>query len=138
MDDRITQLVQELFDGWNSQDVERVIDLYALDCEGTDIGQASPAMSRDGERARINSYLKAFPDLTFRVEHVLIQDNQAAVVWTAQGTHQGSLMNIPATGHSITVRGMSLLKIEENKIQRALYVWDLAGLLREIGLLPEL
>jgi steroid delta-isomerase-like uncharacterized protein len=138
MDARITQLVTDLFDAWNSQDVDRVIALYAPDYEGTDIGQANPPLSREGERERVTRYLNAFPDLRFTLENVLVDNNQAAVMWTARGTHQGSLMNIPATGHTVTVRGMSMLVIHEGEIKRAFYVWDLAGLLREIGLLPEL
>jgi hypothetical protein len=47
-------------------------------------------------------------------------------------------MHIPPTGRKIAVRGISVLTIENGKITRGLYVWDAAGLLRTIGLLPEL
>jgi hypothetical protein len=47
-------------------------------------------------------------------------------------------MRIPPTGRSIAVRGTSVLTVESGKIIRGLYVWDVAGLLRSIGLLPEL
>ena len=47
-------------------------------------------------------------------------------------------MHIPPTGRKIAVRGISVLTIENEKITSGLYVWDAAGLLRAIGLLPEL
>jgi hypothetical protein len=47
-------------------------------------------------------------------------------------------MNIQATGRSVAMRGMSLLTLEDGKIKCGLYIWDVAGLLRSIGLLPEL
>jgi predicted ester cyclase len=59
-------------------------------------------------------------------------------MWNVRGTHQGTLMNIPPTGRQISVRGVSLLTIENAKVRRATYIWDVAGLLRAVGLLPEL
>lgn len=38
----------------------------------------------------------------------------------------------------IAVRGASGLMFREGKLSRAVYVWGVAGRLREIGLLPEL
>jgi hypothetical protein len=47
-------------------------------------------------------------------------------------------MRIPPTGCDIAVRGISVLTVENGKVTRGLYIWDVAGLLRSIGLLPEL
>jgi hypothetical protein len=47
-------------------------------------------------------------------------------------------MNIPATGRPVTVRGVSVCHVEGGRIVRAMHIWDVAGLLRAIGLLPEL
>ncbi len=54
------------------------------------------------------------------------------------GARTGEPMRIPPTGHNISVRGTSVLTIENGKVTRGLYLWDVAGLLRSIGLLPEL
>jgi hypothetical protein len=47
-------------------------------------------------------------------------------------------MNIPPTGRNVEVLGTSVLTVGDGKIARGLYIWDVAGLLRSIGLLPEL
>jgi hypothetical protein len=47
-------------------------------------------------------------------------------------------MNIPPTGRPINARGVSMLTVESGKVWRANYIWDVAGMLREIGLLPDL
>ncbi len=47
-------------------------------------------------------------------------------------------MNIPATSHRVRVRVASLIVLEDDKIRRGLRIWDLAGLLRDLKLLPEL
>ena len=36
------------------------------------------------------------------------------------------------------MRGVSALTLRDGKVIRGLYIWDVAGLLRNIGLLPEL
>jgi steroid delta-isomerase-like uncharacterized protein len=134
----ISQMIIDLFEAWNEHDVERAASLYSPSYKGYDIGRASPENGPEDERNRMARYLDAFPDLKFKTGEILVQGNQAAVVWTAEGTHQGTLMNIPPTGRSVFVRGMSLLTIDEDKIVGGLYVWDTAGLLRSIGLLPDL
>ena len=63
---------------------------------------------------------------------------KSAIVWMAEGTHQGTIMNIPPTGHRVVVRGVSIIDVEDGLIVRGQYIWDLAGMLRHLGLLPEL
>ena len=74
----------------------------------------------------------------FSIENTISQGNKVAVSWIATGTHRGPFMHIPATGRSVFVRGMSMLTVEEAQIVGAVYIWDVAGLLRDLGLLPQL
>ena len=65
------------------------------------------------------------------------EGERAALMWTARGTHRGSIMNIPPTNRPVNIRGVSLFTVKENMVHRATYIWDVAGLLRNIGLLPD-
>lgn len=131
-------LVRELLQAWNAHDIDRAVTYYSADYEGVDVAQAAPQRGPEGIRDMLSLYMRAFPDLHFTEEATIVQGEQVAMFWTAQGTHQGALMNIPPTGRSIQVRGVSLLTLSDGKVARALYIWDVAGLLRGIGLLPEL
>jgi steroid delta-isomerase-like uncharacterized protein len=132
------RLVRDLLAAWNAHDAERIQSLYAPQYEGVDVGQAQPQRGPHDVSRLVKRYLQAFPDLRFVTEEVVVQGNRAALVWTAHGTHAGELMRIPPTGRNIAVRGTSVLTIEDGKVTRGLYIWDVAGLLRSIGLLPEL
>lgn len=137
MSSGIAGFVAELLAAWNSHDVERVAAFYssAYFCE--DVGQPQPQHGPQ-ERSRVlASYIRAFPDLYFTGE-TIVEGNRAALSWTMTGTHQGSLMRIPPTGRRICVRGVSLLTIEDGKVTQGINIWDTAGLLRALGLLPEL
>ncbi|MBI1876929.1 MAG: ester cyclase, partial [Chloroflexi bacterium] len=111
---------------------------YAEDYEGVDVAYATPRQGRDNIRQTMSLYLQAFPDLSFTIEELVVQDNHAALAWIGRGTHQGKIMNIPPTGREVMVRGTTFFTIHNCQITHGLHVWDVAGVLRSIGLLPEL
>jgi len=138
MPQSIQVFVNELFAAWNSHDTEQAVRFYAANYVGDDVAQANPQHGTNGIRSLLALYLKALPDFHFTAEESIVDGNRVAVIWNVRGTHQGTLMNIPPTGRQISVRGVSLLTIENEKVHRATYIWDVAGLLRAVGLLPEL
>ena len=129
--DRINQ-------AWNSHDIQKVLGFYSSDYIAEDVGQAFLLRGHDGIRSMLENYWQAFPDLEFTLIDAVVQDSRLAIVWMAEGTHQGPIMNIPATGRRVAVRGVSILDVENGLIVRGQYIWDLAGMLRHMGLLPEL
>ena len=125
-------------EAWNSHDMEKVLSFYSPEYIADDVGQASLLRGHEGLRAMLEMYWVAFPDLRFAVTDVVIQDSRVAIVWVAEGTHQGPIMNIPPTGHRVEVRGVSIIDVVDGLVVRGQYIWDLAGMLRHMGLLPEL
>jgi len=137
-EEEIARLARELLEAWNAHDIERIKTFYAPEYEGVDVGQAEPQRGPQSVPQNVERYLGAFPDLRFVEEDIVVQDGRVVLVWKAYGTHRGRLMNIPPTGRNIVVRGTSVLTVEDGKVVQGLYVWDVAGLLRSIGLLPDL
>jgi steroid delta-isomerase-like uncharacterized protein len=138
MSESLQQFTHDLVEAWNSHDVNRAARFYASDYVGNDVAQAKPHRGPEGLRDFITQYQIAFPDFRLSTDETIIDGDRVALAWTARATHRGTMMNIPPTGRAISVRGVSLLTIENDKIQRATYIWDVAGLLRAVGLLPEL
>lgn len=134
----ITRLVRDLLEAWNTHDPELIRSFYAPEYEGVDVGEAEPRRGPSDVAQTVERYLRAFPDLHFVEDDVVAQGDRAVLVWTACGTHGGQLMRIPPTGREISMRGTSVFTIRDGKITSGLHVWDVAGLLRSIGLLPEL
>jgi steroid delta-isomerase-like uncharacterized protein len=111
---------------------------YSADYVGTDVSEPRQQHGLDGIRHTIRRYMQAFPDLQVVREEMIVEGSRAAVKMTAQGTHQGSIMNVPATGRPTQVHGVAFLAFEDGKIAQASYLWDVAGFLWSIGLLPDL
>lgn len=138
MSQETTRLVTDLLDAWNSHDLDRIVSFYAPEYEGIDVAFAAPRRGREDIRQTMALYLQTFPDLHITQESLVVQDNRAALAWIGRGTHQGRLMNIPPTGREVKIRGTTFFTIHGGQITHSLFVWDVAGALRAIGLLPEL
>ena len=123
---------------WNSHDIEKVLSFYSPDYLGSDVGQAEPVKGHPGLQAILEKHWKAFPDLHFTVTNTVVQGCQVVSIWQAEGTHRGPIMNIPPTGRKVQVRGVSIIEVKDGLVVRGQYIWDLAGMLRHMGLLPEL
>ena len=123
---------------WNSHDIEKVLRFYSPDYIADDVGLASVLRGHAGLREMLQTYWRAFPDLEIAVTDMVIEGSRVVSAWVAAGTHQGTIMNIPPTGHKVQVRGVSIIDVEDGLIVRGQYIWDLAGMLRHMGLLPEL
>ncbi len=132
------ELVTDLAQAYKLQDLQQAARLCAPDYEGIDVGRAQPQHGPDGMRAALEDYMQAFPDLEVRLEDTIVDVDHVVQVWTATGTHLGQLMNIPATGRRVNVRGISVLTLADGRVRKGFYLWDGAALLRSIGLLPEL
>jgi steroid delta-isomerase-like uncharacterized protein len=134
----LTNYAETINEAWNSHDIEKVISFYASNYIGEDVGQVSPLRGQDAMRTMLESYWRAFPDLKFKVISTLVEGSRIAILWIGEGTHQGTIMNIPPTGHRVEVRGVSIIDVVDGLVVRGQYVWDMAGMLRHMGLLPEL
>jgi steroid delta-isomerase-like uncharacterized protein len=138
MTTNLTAYVETINAAMNSQDIESLLRLYSPECIADDVGHSSLVRGHAGLRTLLETYWRAFPDLRFAVTDTVIQDSRLVIVWLAEGTHQGLIMNIPPTRRRVQVRGVSVMDVEAGLITRGQSIWDLAGMLRHMGLLPEL
>ena len=92
---------------------------------------------REGARATVRFYRTAFPDARFEVHDQIADGNVVATRWTARGTHNGPLPDLPATGLPITIEGISIEYFDENgAIVRSEVNWDLLGMMQQLGAIP--
>ncbi len=87
----------------------------------------------------LDAFKSAFPDLRVRNEDIIEdeQQNKVVVRWTAQGTHTGTLMQIPATNKRVSLKGIDILRVENGKIAERWGEFDAVGMLAQLGVLPS-
>lgn len=129
-------LGQQVIEAWNSRMDEIILPFYTTDYVVEDITAGRVREGWEGLRQWTKSVFTAFPNLTYKLVEEVEQDGKLVLHWLAKGNHQGPLMRIPATGKNVFIHGMSILHFENGKIRQGQVMWDLAGVLRQIGLLP--
>lgn len=85
-------------------------------------------------KANIEAMHAAFPDARTDILQIVENGDTAAIHWQTQGSHQGSFMDVPATGRSVTVTGASFLRFEGDKLAEESVVWDPRELLSALGI----
>jgi steroid delta-isomerase-like uncharacterized protein len=139
MTDPKKERIRQVVAAWNSHDPLRVGACYTEDCAVLDVAIARPPTGREGVQLMFEAYYRAFPDLEITPDNIIIEGDQAAVFWTARATHQGPILSIPASGRPVTTRGVNHLVLDDDDLVcETLTIWDVAGMLRGLGLLPDL
>ena len=76
--------------------------------------------------------LNAFPDFRITVEAAIAQGNDVAVRWVVHGTHRGQLLDVPATGQPVTIRGLTWLRFENGRIVEGWDAWNQGQLMNDL------
>lgn len=79
------------------------------------------------------AYRDAFPDLALQIEHMLADDDLVAVHWSATATHSGGGLGFAATGKRVSFSGMTLIRVEGNKLIEGWNSFDQLGMLQQLG-----
>jgi len=129
--------LNELMAAWNAHDKQRLLDLYHPDFDGADLSEGKLAGGLQDAGKMLDYILTAFPDLKMEILEWGADNDQVFFFWQAKGHQRGRLMNIPPTGKAVTFQGSTFFRLLDGKIIRSRRIWDVASVLRQIGLLPE-
>lgn len=91
---------------------------------------------RQGVLDAVAMFRVAFPDLRITIESLVADEERVSVTGRMSGTNQGALMGVPPTGRSASFAYMDMYAIANGQIAEAWHVEDLAGMMRQLGLLP--
>ena len=67
-------------------------------------------------RQVMESFRSAFPDSDLQIEEEIAEDDKVVIRWSFSGTHQGSLLGIPATGKKVKWTGITIYQIVGGKV----------------------
>ena len=84
-------------------------------------------------KAVITILRTAFPDLHFEIHELLAEGEIVAFRSTMTGTHLGPFQGLPPTGKPISVAHMHFVRLLDGKTTDLWHVWDVAGLMRQLG-----
>jgi steroid delta-isomerase-like uncharacterized protein len=117
---------------WNDKKVDVANELMTPDYVHHDPQSIIPT-GIDGYKKLVSYYLNAFPDLRFTIEDEISEGDMVVTRWTATGTHQGDLNEIPPTGKAFSVTGITMARVINGRIIESWNNWDTLGLMQQLG-----
>src|SRR5918997_2332148 len=90
----------------------------------------------DGAKRKWAMYLNAAPDLRVTIEDQVAEDDKVGVRRSYEGTHEGELLGVPATGKQVRVGSISIFRLAEGKIVENWEQLDLLTLMQQLGVIP--
>jgi steroid delta-isomerase-like uncharacterized protein len=118
---------------WNQRDMSAVNELMAADHVPHGPYTDQFPQSAVGAQAFVSAFLDAFPDTKATIEKQETKGDQVRTSVTFNGTQTGVLMDIPATGKSVTVPVMVTDRIVNGRIVETWSEWDPMDLMDQLG-----
>jgi steroid delta-isomerase-like uncharacterized protein len=120
---------------WNGKQLDRAEEVVASDfIDHAPLPGQAPGL--EGAKRKWAMYLTAIPDLRVTIEDLVAEGDKVAVRRSYEGTHQGELLGIPATGKQLQVGSISIFRLVDGKIAENWEQLDRLALLQQLGVIP--
>jgi steroid delta-isomerase-like uncharacterized protein len=95
------------------------------------------APTKDGVLEFFRMYRAAFPDLRFDPQDVIASDDKVVVRVRATGTNTGDFMGMPATGKSMDMQLIDIVRFDDDGVGREHWgVADVMTMMQQLGVVP--
>jgi len=84
-------------------------------------------------KAFLENLFQAFPNYEVTIENLLSEGEQVAVRWVATGTHLGPFKEYPPTQQDLVIPGISMMKLQGDKIVEYWSMLDNFLILAQMG-----
>ncbi len=133
----IEQWVKDEDASWSSQNVDKILFYYADDCVYEDMAIGKINKGKEEIRSFVINVFTAFPDFKIERKSFFASSDQICIEGVISGTHEGNFPGFPpATGKSFAVKSAHIVKLHNDKAIRVTDYYDMASLMRQLGLLP--
>jgi steroid delta-isomerase-like uncharacterized protein len=131
-----TATMTRLYELISAGDIDGFGDLVADDfVEHEETPGLEP--SKEGVKQLFNMYRAAFPDLRMEVEDTLASGDKVVARVRATGTQQGEFMGMPASGKSVDVQLIDIIRFGDDGLAKEHWgLFDALGMMQQLGAIP--
>ncbi len=123
-------------EGFNRGNLSLADQLFTSDYRSYDPTYPAGLSGPEGIKQYTSLLRKAFPDCTLAIEDQICEGDKVVTRWSARGTHKGDFFGFAPTGRMGMVTGIAIDRCADGKIAETWEVWDLVGLLEQLGVVP--
>jgi steroid delta-isomerase-like uncharacterized protein len=126
---------------WDNHKPQDFAEMFADDFVLRDLTLAEPLRTREAVVAFMESWDTAFPDMRLRASNRVVGEDSVAAEYEFTGTNTGPLtmggLEMPPTGRSVVGRGAYFVRVRDGKVVEFSSHPDVAGLMTQLGFLPQ-
>jgi steroid delta-isomerase-like uncharacterized protein len=119
----------------NQGRLERANDLVAVDFVELD-PLPGQQQGREGLKDVIGGLRMSFPDMHWVVDEMIAEDDKVVTRFTWTGMQHGAFLGIPATGRSVTVKGVVIDQLASGKMVKSRILMDTMSMMQQLGAAP--
>jgi len=129
--------IRRMYDLLSAGDIDGFGDLIADDfVEHEETPGLEP--TKEGVKQFFHMYRAAFPDLRMEPQDVVASGDKVVARARATGTNQGEFVGMPATGKSVDVQLIDIIRFGDDGLAREHWgVFDALGMMQQLGHVPE-
>jgi steroid delta-isomerase-like uncharacterized protein len=127
------RLYEEVLNQGNLAAADELIAPDLVDHEAGPDGPRGPETTK----AFVAALRNGFSDLHVAVEDIIAEGDLVACRFIMTGTNTGDFMGMPATGRSVSVAGVDIMRFRDGKVTEHWGITDQFSLLQQLGFLPS-
>lgn len=136
----MSPFVRRLVDAYTERSLDDFDDLLTDDV--VLVRDEEKAHGREEFKAVLRRLRRAFPDIQYRIDDVIVAGDRIVLRWQAKGTHRDEYLGVAATGRPVSYTGVTIYELRDDRIARIWVAADLLSLLRRLhavraGAAPE-
>jgi steroid delta-isomerase-like uncharacterized protein len=128
----ITRFLDEVI---NQGRLEQADELVAVDFVELD-PLPGQRQGREGLKEVIGMIRTAFPDIHWAVDETVASGDKVVTRCTWTGTHRGTFLGVPATGRSVSVKGVVIDRLVAGKMTDSRILMDSLTMMQQLGVIP--
>ena len=131
------ELARRIFDEiYTRGNLELVEDTHGEHCKLRDPTFEEILEGPEAARGYVASLRKAFPDFRITIDRQVAENDLVVSQVVCEGTQKGEYLGMPASNRKGTVRATIVQRFRDDKVEEADVMWDVLGLLYQLGLKP--
>jgi steroid delta-isomerase-like uncharacterized protein len=104
--------------------------------EGIELHGTGLATGLEAYEEWLNTLDTAFPDRQLTLDDVVAEGDSVVVRTTLEGTHQGEIEGIPATGIPVSQPSITIFRLANGKIVEGWFASDNLSMMQQLGVIP--
>jgi steroid delta-isomerase-like uncharacterized protein len=140
--EEIERLDDQGMAAWDGHDAEAFADLFGDEFAVNDVAVPEPITTKDGVRQYAQGWFTAFPDMSIKQMNRVVSDDSVAAEVQFTGTNTGPMVmagkEIPPTGKGVVGKGTYFVRVKNGKVVEFNSYPDIAGMMMQLGFIPEM